>query len=188
MRFLRRCVTGFALAVAALGTTNRYIWKHFFEGKSAAWTAIFTLALAVFSYWLYVVAYQTNETTRATQRAFVSFAGMRGGARIVHDERVVAVQMTIPWENSGTTPAKSGLSQFNWQSFPSDLPKNFHFPDLPGVDKRIFVIGPKHVASGSITVPVTELDDVRKGKFRLFVWGWIIYRDIFPNTPVRVLR
>ena len=167
-----------------------WVWKHVFEEKSAAWTALFTAVLAVVTVQLYRVANSAHETSRITQRAYVSFGGILPGRKITiataGTQKVIAIQLIVPWENSGTTPTRNAVSQFNWQAWPSELPKGFDFPDLPSLAKRIFVIGPKGVASGPLVIPIADMDSVRKRQSRLFVWGWITYHDIFEGTRTRL--
>jgi hypothetical protein len=164
-----------------------WIWEHFFRGKSAAWVSVFTLALVVFTYLLYRVADRTEEASRASQRAFVSFVGT-SGTKILDPtgKKVVGLQMYARWENSGTTPAKDAVSFVNWQPWPYELPAGFDFGDLVHVDRIHFVIGARGEGTIPFNIPIEEVEQVRNGKAHLYVWGWVTYHDVFPGTSTRL--
>ncbi len=162
------------------GKFRRYFWNPLFKDKSAMWTAIFTAVLVFFTRQLVEVTDRIDETTRISQRAFVSFKFVLGGQKILStDGKWVNEQVLAAWENSGTTPATNGSSSFNGESWPHDLPKEFDFPDG---SIRPFVLGPKGIGSTPVIVSTQELDAVRRNKSRLFLWGWVLYHDVFPNT------
>jgi hypothetical protein len=59
-------------------------YRLFFQGRAAIWTAVFTGVLTIFTYKMYEVSRIANDTTRSSERAFVSFAGLGIGPRM-HD-------------------------------------------------------------------------------------------------------
>ncbi|WP_353071484.1 hypothetical protein [Tunturiibacter gelidiferens] len=167
-------------------------WRGFynviFRGKAAMWNGIFALLLVVFTCLLYRVSDQTAAANVATQRAFISFSGV-GGQNISDPtgKTLVGMSLSPVWQNSGTTPGRDAISQVNWQVWPTDIPEGFTFPDNSSVERRKFVIGPKTpLALQMGGIPIEQFDQVRQRKFRLFVFGWVRYRDIFPDTPVRL--
>jgi hypothetical protein len=160
-----------------------------FKGKSGMWTAIFTGVLTVFTYYLWDVAEKTGEMAVSTQRAFISAGGnLSFMARVVRPEdkgKVSQLQTLITWENSGSTPTKTGLTVVSFQPWDKEqLPDGFGFPDTG--PKNPIVIPPKGTGATGIPVPIGYLQDVRDRKNKLFVWGAIVYEDIFPNTPKRL--
>jgi hypothetical protein len=164
-----------------------WTWEHFFRGKSAAWVSLFTLALVVFTYLLVRVADRAEESSRAAQRAFLSFVGT-SGAKILDPtaKKVVGVQMSARWENSGTTPAKDVVSLVNWQPWPYELPARFDFADLMHADRVRFVIGAKGEGTIPFNIPIDTIEQTRKGQTHMYVWGWATYHDIFPGTVTRL--
>lgn len=163
------------------------IWELFFKDKSAAWTALFTLILAWFSYTLTRVAQTSNEISVSTQRAFVNFSTINGDRIASPDgKRLIGIQFRVEWNNSGTTPTKSAHSTVNFLPRPSDLPKGFGFDDLVKTEPITTAIGPKATISQPLLFNVSALTDVQQGKSHLFSWGTMIYHDIFPGTPPRL--
>jgi len=159
------------------------MWK-IFDGKSGMWSAIFAGFLVVFTFLLYKVADRQDETSRMTQRATVSFGGLQAGQKIISPDgkKWMAEQVLVVWANSGETPARTGLSQSNWQAWPYELPDGFNFPDLATSDKRPFVLSPKGIGSTPLVIPMENFDSVIQGKSHTFVWGWVVYHDIFQGT------
>ena len=51
-----------------------------------------------------------------------------------------------------------------------------------------FALGPKEQdATGPrLTIPVSVLQGVEDKTTHLYFWGWLIYQDVFPNTPVHI--
>ena len=165
------------------------IWAYFADmfinEKSAFWTMVFTGVLCVFTYWLYQVADRTDETNRATQRAFVSFTSLQTGLRFIDPatQKIAAYPVHASWENSGTTPAIHVLARtnFKWQKEP--LPPKFDFPDAPNRQARAFDMGPKNGSlSPPIVIPTEVLNNIKQGKLHMYIWGWATYHDIFKDS------
>lgn len=164
------------------------IWNFLFRGKAAAWTALFTGVLTVFTYKLYQVANAANETSREGQRAFVSFSGITPLANLTDPTRAtrLGLEVQVKWSNSGTTPAQDALGAASAQLWASELPDGFDFKDLPGVKGQTLAIGPKGEGALSMQLPVNLLASQRAGTSRLYVWGWAVYKDIFSDDPDRL--
>ena len=167
-------------------------WSRFydkvFQGKTAVWTAIFTGVLAVFTILLFRVSNDSRTDNVGTQRAFISMVAVGGQPLSTPDgSKLIAIRMFPTWQNSGTTPAKEAISQVSWEVWPSDLPEGFTFPDQSKRERRKFVLGPKAGSSMFMDpMSIDQFKDVKDGKFRLFVWGWVKYNDIFAGTPTRL--
>lgn len=154
--------------------------------NSGAWTAIFTGILVLFTALLWRVNDRATETSVAAQRAFISSTGP-GIIKDVQGPKWKGVKVYYLWGNSGTTPAKDAVSEWN-MSLGSTIPtKGLNFDNLPQNERLSFVMGPK---SNFQMVPVylstEELEMVADGKKRLFFWGWVTYRDIFSATPIHL--
>ena|ERR1039458_6054456 len=91
------------------------IYQTCFSGKSATWSAIFTAALVLFSALLYKVSREANQTSIATQRAFISFMGMGGWEKIQgpQSDRLIGYSLHLPMINSGTTPTKYAIYEIS---------------------------------------------------------------------------
>jgi hypothetical protein len=161
------------------------IWRFLFEGKSAMWTAIFTAVLSLLAVLTYNVGKISSESARATDRAFLNFSGSGLGVRLNDPSGAWAgYEVNLLWNNSGNTPTRWAVIQANGQIWPGDLPKGFDFP--LAADKTITVIGPKANYGTSLTIPRNLWVENWHGRNRLFLWGTVLYRDIFPKTPDRL--
>lgn len=164
----------------------RRIFDFLFGGRSAMWTAIFTGVLTVFTWKMYEVSKATSETSRASERAFLSFSGPALAARNndLQTGQWASYQLSLNWTNSGSTPATTAVIQANGQIWPTDLPDGFAFPLLPERTRAVF--GPKATYGTSINVPSVDWIQSWHGAGRLFVWGTVVYRDAFPRDPERL--
>jgi hypothetical protein len=128
-----------------------------------------------------------REPTRSPKRAFISFSGSAGNKMLdPTGKTVVAVQFLTGWQNGGNTPTRIAFTHISWEPWSPDLPDNFTFPDKGDAETRPFVVGPKSISSIPMLIPIGAFDDAKNGRKRLFIWGWITYRDAFKGTPVRV--
>lgn len=160
--------------------------NRFFIGKSGAWTAVFTLLLTVFSALLYRVSDKANETSVATQRAFVSFLGPVF-VKDVQGKKLMGINVYYAWSNSGTTPAKDEVSEWNMSLGETQPEKGLNFDNLPQNQRLQLVLGPKATFQlNPVYLTVRDLEMISEGKLHLFFWGWTTYRDIFGGTPVRL--
>lgn len=158
--------------------------------QSGFWLVIFTGLLSYFTYKLYKVADSTDETSRATQRAFVSFTGISPNVALSNAQdrtKKQAQELTLNWLNSGATPAKDAVMVGSFEAWRGDLPQGFDFQDIAKVDSTSqIVIGPHQGTSMNIIVSIDNFRAQRAGTDRMFFWGWIAYRDIFPDSPARL--
>jgi hypothetical protein len=168
--------------------TVRKVYELVFENRAAAWTAIFTCALVVFSGLLWKVTSDANETSVQTQRAFVSYSGLQiiKEPQSENDKILKGVRLFVLWVNSGTTPTKTAITEANLAMGP-DTSQVAKFDALSQSAPYPIVIGPK---SGTQSIPVdissADLEELTGGARHAFVWGWTAYYDIFPNTPMRL--
>jgi hypothetical protein len=166
-----------------------YVKEAFTKEKSAAWTAVFTLVLTIFTGLLVYIAFETDQTARDTQRAFVGFKEIQHTSISIDPktDKVLQYGFSATYENSGTTPAKRVTAHIN-AVWPADqLPPGFNYPDTGDIQDIPFVIGPKGT---TVTLPVWVLadaiSDVRDRKKHLYVYGHVSYHDIFKGDPEHV--
>lgn len=185
-------------------------YDRFFKGKSSVWMAIFTLAIVVFNGLLWRVSRQANEVSIATQRAFISFA--QAGIEKVPNQPVNPLKQLaetlaargakkdgpptkpIPLTgynfhfaltNSGTTPTKGSIFQMTLATQDVSIPVDFD--RLPVGTKTPYVFGPKGSFSGTpVFLTMDVANQIEKKTTNAIIWGWIVYRDIFPDTPIRL--
>jgi len=88
----------------------------------------------------------------------------------------------IIWENSGQTPARNMMVNFNFRSFPNQMPGDFDFPDSRPADRD--VIGPRAILTlPGMDIPAAEIEVGFSQKLRWYIWAWVEYDDIFEGTP-----
>lgn len=150
------------------------------------WTCIFTGFLVVFSGLLYIVSDKANNTSIATQRAFISFGGP-GLVKDVQNRKLKGINVYYALSNSGTTPASAAILEWNMSFGPTLPQKGVDFDTLPQKERVPLVLGPKAAFQMSpVYLSLEDLELVSENKKHLFFWGWITYRDIFPDTPMRL--
>jgi hypothetical protein len=93
-------------------------------------------------------------------------------------------QIFINLVNSGNTPARAVVIQTGIHDWPEDLPKGYQFP-LDN-DKIQATVGPKAQYSTDRIISKDAILQNWHGKARIFIWGTIVYRDIFPDDPERL--
>ncbi len=145
----------------------------------------------------------SRESLTSVQRAFMTYEGTQyrqfanktvDGNNWVFEERFV---------NNGTTPAIQVMQRFWADELPNGLgEQKFIGEDAPEVKTISGTVGPKEphsigprfksdffVFGNAPTLP--DLKHPEKNRPNLSTrnisfWGWIIYRDIFPETPMHL--
>jgi hypothetical protein len=165
-----------------MDTPGTWFWNTFFAGKAPAWSAAATVVLVVFTCLLWKVSERANETSIATQRAFISFTGP-GFTKDVDGKSLKGIKVTYVMGNSGTTPANAATSQWNSSLGPTVPQKNVDFDILPQSERLSFILGPKALFQlKPVTISTQDLEAVAEGKKHLFFWGWTTYRDVFTSS------
>ena len=159
-----------------------------FTGKTAQWTALSTVAMAIFSALLWHVSDTANETNIATQQATLSFTGP-AFAKIVGPDgkKWIGVNIFEGIGNSGSVPAIHGEVQYNFAAG-EDIPETgAGFSVLPQSKTMNIVVSPHNgFQIAPVTVPTQTLEAIGKSSQHYFLWGWVVYDDGFPNTPKRL--
>jgi len=162
--------------------------------------SIGTLGLLVINLFLWGITKHSNfineQALVSVQRSFVTFRQISLDA-IPIDLEGIKRQWVFDAiiENSGTTPAINRVEYFTASNKLSDEPAEIQFIGEEK-DRPVGEIGPK--AQKTIG-PVIHPDDFVLGNFsldsigtedfmksfrskRIFFWGWVGYRDVFPDT------
>lgn len=94
------------------------------------------------------------------------------------------------FENGGSTPTKHCVMHVSFWRGPNDEISQVDngFPDLwfEGEPKELspFFIGPKAEKwSSPIEISVVDLEEIKLGTEKFFMWGWIDYDDVLDDTP-----
>jgi hypothetical protein len=132
----------------------------------------------------------------AGQRAFISVVFEPYASKNIETDRITAWNFTPVWQNSGNTPTKEMHNHINIRIFDGPLPRDWDFPDswpanTPVADRRPTPLGapPKGTVRGqSVGISVDQMRDIVSGSKQLYMWGWAIYNDVFPNTVQHVTR
>ena len=169
-----------------LRACGEYFWHMFLHEKSAFWTMVFTAVLTYFTCQLVRVTDKVDETTRTTQRAFVTQSNVVHGGKMTENGKWKNEILLVNWENSGNTPIWHGVLHTEPHELTSELPEGFDFSDT-GNESRNIYIGARDKAQTGVVMPVAYFDQAKTGKAHIFVWGWLRYRDIFfPKSPQHV--
>jgi hypothetical protein len=131
-----------------------------------------------------------REALVSVQRAFVNI-----GKNMQENQVIIPGQAEVKtWEfrpklgNSGVTPTKNARNHANFLPLNEMFPENFQFFDIGQQSPEVpFILGPKEDTTGALLeVPFDRVKDVRDKKAKLFFYGWVIYEDIFPETPKHI--
>jgi hypothetical protein len=132
----------------------------------------------------------------ANKRAFVYAIGLRpfGEKRQGDLDGPFFWRFRPRWMNSGDTPTKNMQIYTACELRNSTLPVNFDFTQMAS-PAGTGLIGPRNEQLGSLApappnAAITPQDviDVQRGTKFLYLWGWILYFDVFTNTPQHITR
>jgi hypothetical protein len=175
----------------------------FTHDNAEAIIAAFTIILALSTIFLWVA---TRDAARAgnrtavvaeqaltkLERAFVYNSVINWKAFLEinrQGKENVGWAFMVKWGNTGATIARTFLNHVSWSAwvrFDGDLPSGFIFEDIGPQDTSPRFIAPKGaLLSAHLPIEACILEAVRVGHLRLFMWGWVTYRDIFDSTIER---
>lgn len=146
----------------------------------------------------------SRESLTSVQRAFIVSRDVQKGRHVIQDSsKPHAIWVfTMPWENTGTTPATI-TSQAFFADQLRDEPTEEQFMRKPLIQPS--VTGPKairnignaglteidlfgrelpHENKGLQLMPIQTIA-IKNGPMHI-CWGWVTYRDVFPNTALHV--
>lgn len=129
-----------------------------------------------------------SDTLVVTQRAYVVSADFTH-LRHVEGDRTLRHGLHFRWANEGSTPARqvnvhAGDLRFeNANALPAQITLE---PFAPPATAPTAAIGPRQtITSDAIWVTPDDMQRLRNGTLRIFVYSRIRYRDIFEHTPDR---
>ncbi len=166
---------------------------------------IFTGALAVFTYQLRrstdklwsagetQLAVAADAAAAARKSAEVADQSLKELSRaFVYVKEIKIVQSTteadglevsVFWENNGTTQTKNLRSYISSATFTPKLPDGFEYKDVGTDNPGMGSMGPKGTMfTGAIQMPRAKLEALAAQRCQLLIWGWVEYDDIFQNT------
>jgi hypothetical protein len=169
---------------------------------ASAVTTLIVLVYTIFSALQWCVMRESNSINRqalvSVQRAFVNFIDLGANTLIERyssgEEKDKFWGFRAIWENSGTTPGVNAIQYYHCRPL-SGEPTAIQFQgEHAASDYGRAHISPKgRMLSGEAYLPYSSIfvGMWRPGpqtttKDQLFAWGWVAYRDVFPNTDVHV--
>jgi len=157
------------------------------ENLTRTLITISTILLVVFNCLLWRVSSDANKATVQIQRAFLTSSGpIILNNPLVEDKPLIGFTANMLWTNSGTTPTTTAIVQANI-AIVSESSQFANFDTLPQSSKKTIVIGPKAIVpTDSTAISIKDLEAIAQGAKHGFFWGWAVYRDIFPDTPMRL--
>jgi hypothetical protein len=143
------------------------------------------------------VAETAHESLVSGQRAFVIFQGSEydlGHATDTTGRAHEYINFMATWENVGTTSALVSAYMYNIADLPQVTEGQFTGGVVHGEEPQYLrrVIGPHDTYKiGPFLTPREELKgwrqaQVTKEQRNFIFFGWIVYRDVFKDTPVHV--
>ena len=108
------------------------LYDKAFRDKAAAWTAAFTMVLAVFTYLLWKVSNDANQLSIVTQAASVSSIGP-GVVKLPNPDgkTLRGYNVIFSWVNSGSSPTRTAELQSNIYMGTASPSKGLDFNQLP---------------------------------------------------------
>jgi hypothetical protein len=180
------------------GTIDSYVrcTGEFIDGTEKSITALATLIIAAFTCTLWIATSQqgilTREALIADKRAFVFATGFGQFYEQVAGGEYHWRFRPI-WRNSGDTPTRTMRFAVACELRNTRLPSGFDFDTATAIG--IGLLGPHFESMGGLAplppiaaITVKDIEDVQKGAKFLYLYGWVRYRDVFPETPERVTR
>jgi hypothetical protein len=163
------------------------------KGYEAAITALATIVIAAFTGTLWWATSKQAELTRealiADKRAFVFATGIYGfwepSPTGQYNWRFRPL-----WQNGGETPTKNMTMHTSCELRNTPLPSGFDFGQA---QTGTGFLGPRATSMGSLAptmaaITPQNLRDVQQQRQFLYLWGWVRYFDVFPNTKEHITR
>ncbi len=174
------------------GKKNPFWW-----GEAIQWTnnysnaiiAIFTAVLAVMAFGQACIYTKQLDVLRdqliISSRPYISFTGFNGSKPELLNGEVADSIIFVKWNNPSTSPTVNGKltighSVLPFTGFRASSPASFDHPDQSDMP---IVAGPKSDGSIAAHVPIEAIQAVEHIQASVFLWGWVIYQDAFPETP-----
>ncbi|NOT28400.1 MAG: hypothetical protein HOP16_20155 [Acidobacteria bacterium] len=159
------------------------LYRILFDGRSAAWTAIFTAVITWYTIQLTYISDLANRNNVAAQRPFVYLAQQINGSKLIDKGAVTGMRFHLRLENSGNTPATNVWGRSTLQVRSERLTEGFDFPDGDTSSPSPTILGPRGYGEQMLDVPLNDFFQVVQKKQFLYIWGWVMYSDTLASTP-----
>jgi hypothetical protein len=162
------------------------------EVKPEAWTALATIAIAIFTLTLKLATDKLWTAGRdalvTTERAFVWLNEFYTDDWIVSPRaqsfEFSRLILKLQWRNSGDTPTRDMAVQVDWTDLPGDLPTDFTY-NYRNPPFRMFLAPQATEWSEPVRITSATANTALRGNTNIYIWGRVDYRDIFDDTPPR---
>ncbi len=171
-----------------------------YETARTRWTVVLGLAALVLAVAAIVSAYLLFASEQTVKKQ-VAAALTQLRAQIGHQQIIYVPKLTgepgraeiflgsaigVTWKNFGMTPAKELEYWMSAKWFAAGMEPDFSKPTetLPGHKSMTLAAGAEN-SSPPLFVPAADIEKAMSGNGRIFFWGDGIYRDAFPDTPLR---
>jgi hypothetical protein len=195
----QQCVGAAEANPSAYGLTVSYVrcTVRTLQSYQAVITALATLVIAAFTGTLWWATRKQAELTRealiADKRAFVFATGILPLWELAPTGQYNWRFRPI-WQNGGETPTKNMTMQTSCELRNTTLPSGFDFGRATTQTGTGF-LGPRGTGTGSLApnfsmaaITPQNLRDVQQQRQFLYLWGWVRYFDVFPNTKEHITR
>jgi hypothetical protein len=173
-------------------------YEHWWDATNAPEWALFflTIPYVLVSIGLFRATRRQSKLTEdaliADKRAFVSADGLWYFWEPVANTNLYIFRLQPRYKNTGSTPTKNLRSHVECDIRNAVLPPGHVFTDQ-NESVGSGMIPPHGEANGGQApqdTPITPQDIVEAQALRRFIylWGWIKYRDVFPNTSEHTTR
>jgi hypothetical protein len=160
--------------------------------KQLRWTKIAAGVVFIYTAIMAIQAWLMWESFVSVQRAFVSGQFEPTISRVFDPARNIYVALLVSrmgWMNGGTTPGVHAL-QWVWRGDHEPSEDDFKGTSIPK-PAPTFSIGPRAPAySLNVSFELGDIVDLETGRIkrehRSYVWGWMVYRDVFPFTKPHI--
>ena len=135
-----------------------------------------------------------REAMIAGERAFVFAVGLNPLWELDITSNSYNWRFRPVLKNFGDTPTRKMTMHTHVEVRPGPLPAGFDF-DYKTTLTGTGLLSPNSDGLGSLAPPmqgpaVTPQDilDAQAGKKFIYIWGWVRYHDVFPDTPLHITR
>jgi len=123
------------------------------------------------------------------QRAFIVYEDMTHTMNVITNpmgKDTIVFDIAAKWQNAGNTPAVRAISLIAASEQEEELTEQKFLGTIPEVlaKEPVSAIGPKiPFTSGPMHTDESFADSAGKTRY---IWGWVVYSDIFPKTEAHV--
>jgi len=135
-----------------------------------------------------------ERTLVADKRAFVFAEGFNSFFESGPKKGEYVWRFRPIWKNTGDTPTKNLRLHFDGELRSTPLPIGFNF-DVASIPPGTGLLGPNSGSMGGVwpypgmtPLSISDVEDIIAGRRFLYIWGWVRYLDVFPDSKEHVTR